>query len=84
VLGPADDGGFWLIGMNGPAKTGIFDGVRWSHADTLADMEANMRASNSGPVRRLRTLIDVDDVRALRAVQGAVQGAQRGAVRGAR
>lgn len=62
VFGPADDGGFWLIGLNGPARPGLFDDVRWSHAATLKDMEARI----NGPVARLRTLIDVDDLAALR------------------
>lgn len=63
VLGPADDGGFWLIGTLGPARADLFDNVRWSHADTLSDMEARFE----GRVATLRTLIDVDDLKALRA-----------------
>ncbi len=63
VLGPADDGGFWLIGTLGPAREDLFENVRWSHAKTLADMEARF----DGPVTKLRTLIDVDDLKALRA-----------------
>jgi len=63
VLGPADDGGFWLIGTQGPARAELFENVRWSHAKTLADMEARFE----GHVHKLRTLIDVDDLNALRA-----------------
>lgn len=65
VFGPADDGGFWLIGMNGPVDPSVFDNVRWSHAQTLSDMTANI----DGPVHRLRPLIDVDDLNALNAVK---------------
>jgi len=65
VFGPADDGGFWLMGMNGPVMPNVFEKVRWSHAETLSDVEANI----SGPVHHLRTLIDVDDLRALRALR---------------
>lgn len=60
VFGPAEDGGFWLIGMNGPVGTDVFENVRWSHPDTLADMEANIE----GQVARLHTLTDVDDLAA--------------------
>lgn len=65
VFGPADDGGFWLMGMNGPVKPSIFDNVRWSHEDTLKDVETNIE----GSVHHLRTLIDVDDLKALRALR---------------
>jgi len=65
VFGPADDGGFWLMGMSGPVKADVFDNVRWSHEDTLSDVEANIE----GSVHHLRTLIDVDDLRALRALR---------------
>lgn len=66
VLGPADDGGFWLIGTKGPARADLFEAVRWSHSKTLADMEARF----NGRVTKLRTLIDVDDLKALRARKG--------------
>jgi len=65
VFGPADDGGFWLMGMNGPVPEHVFKNVRWSHEDTLSDIEANI----SGEVARLRTLIDVDNLKALQAVR---------------
>ena len=70
VLGPADDGGFWLIGTQGPARRDLFDNVRWSDAKTLADMEAKFE----GRVTKLRTLIDVDDLKALRARRQSLRG----------
>lgn len=69
VLGPADDGGFWLIGLNGPAKRGLFDDIRWSTSQALADMADNI----SGSIHRLRTLTDVDDARALAQVRQVVR-----------
>ncbi|PHR59096.1 MAG: hypothetical protein COA43_09580 [Robiginitomaculum sp.] len=62
VFGPAEDGGFWLIGLNGPAKTGLFENIRWSHSKTLADMEANL----DGHITRLHMRMDIDDVQAYR------------------
>lgn len=44
VIGPAQDGGYWLIGLKRVAAVpaGMFDGVRWSgphaRADTLASL----------------------------------------------
>lgn len=66
VFGPAEDGGFWLIGLNGPVQKNLFDDVRWSHPDTLADMEAKM----TGSIAKLHMLTDVDDEAAYRAVTG--------------
>ena len=63
VFGPASDGGFWLMGARAPLRPGFFDGVRWSHARTLADVEARA----GGKVARLRTLSDVDDAAGLAA-----------------
>jgi rSAM/selenodomain-associated transferase 1 len=39
VLGPAADGGFWLVGLKHPDRqpTGLFAGTRWSTAHALAD-----------------------------------------------
>lgn len=65
VIGPAEDGGYWLLGMNGPAPRGLFDGVRWSHGETRADLEARLTAHGFRIVH-LRTLCDVDDADDLR------------------
>jgi rSAM/selenodomain-associated transferase 1 len=36
VFGPTPDGGYYLVGMSAD-RPGLFDGVRWSSTDTLAD-----------------------------------------------
>lgn len=43
VFGPADDGGFWLVGFSRrtPLPRTIFDHVRWSSETTLKDVLAN-------------------------------------------
>ncbi|MBL4869588.1 MAG: glycosyltransferase [Robiginitomaculum sp.] len=64
VFGPATDGGFWLMGMDGPVPKNLFEDIRWSHPETLKDMQAKI----IGPVTRLRRLTDVDDAKALRQV----------------
>lgn len=57
VLGPAEDGGFWLVG----ARTSrilvkALPGVRWSTPHAAADIIERL----PGPVARLRTLADID------------------------
>ena len=62
VFGPATDGGFWLMGTNGPLRKNVLKGVRWSHEQTLADVTGRAE----GSIATLRTLTDVDDLKALR------------------
>lgn len=62
VFGPASDGGFWLMGARGPLPRGFLDQVRWSHDETLADVKGR----TNGDYAELRTLTDVDDLKALR------------------
>ena len=59
VLGPARDGGYWLIGARHPnhLKLSVLDGVRWSSAHTLQDSAARL-----GDVAVLGALLDdIDD-----------------------
>jgi len=65
VFGPADDGGFWLMGTNGPLRRRFFEGVRWSHPQTLTDVKKR----TGGDFAELRRLIDVDDLKALRQIR---------------
>ncbi|MGR3540126.1 MAG: TIGR04282 family arsenosugar biosynthesis glycosyltransferase [Hasllibacter sp.] len=57
ILGPAPDGGFWCIGLRRTAAppARLFEGVRWSTANALADTEATLPGA-----LRIRTLRDVD------------------------
>jgi len=64
VFGPADDGGYWLIGLRRrPFRPSLLGPVRWSTEHALADTERlfgpRVRAA------RLETLTDVDDARSL-------------------
>ena len=66
VFGPAEDGGFWLVGLSRTAAVpaGIFRGVRWSTPQALAGSEATLGGLRIG---RADTLRDVDVVEDLRA-----------------
>jgi glycosyltransferase A (GT-A) superfamily protein (DUF2064 family) len=57
VLGPAEDGGYWLVGQRRRPGMQMFDAVRWSSPHTLADTLANLRTRK---VAHLRTIADVD------------------------
>jgi len=60
VVGPASDGGFWLLGLRrGFVAAHPFDDVRWSSAHTLGDVVANLGAGAG--ILRLETLIDLDE-----------------------
>ncbi|MGH6989704.1 MAG: TIGR04282 family arsenosugar biosynthesis glycosyltransferase, partial [Stellaceae bacterium] len=70
VLGPAEDGGYWLVGLKRqPATPKAFGNVRWSTGHALADTVRNLGAARIGYVR---THFDVDTredwMRWLRAV----------------
>lgn len=59
VLGPARDGGYWLIGWRGaPPSPRLLDGVRWSTDAAMSDTLARLGARR---VARARLLADVDD-----------------------
>jgi hypothetical protein len=65
VFGPAEDGGYWLVGLGPRRPARPFAGVRWSSEHTLADTLANFRGRR---VATLRVLRDVDTAADLRAV----------------
>jgi hypothetical protein len=65
ALGPATDGGYYLIALKGPAPE-LFREIRWSSGEVLAGTLE--RAARRGlSVRVLRTLGDVDTVEDLAA-----------------
>ena len=58
VIGPALDGGFWLIGTSGRRQPPVLDPVRWSTEHALTDTLACLGKRNR--VVLLETLRDVD------------------------
>jgi len=66
VIGPAEDGGFWLIGHQGKPPMKLFDGVRWSsrcaYLDTIETFEGRSFS-------RLSKLRDVDSLLDLEALK---------------
>ncbi len=77
VFGPADDGGYWLIGARRrpvvPTAMRLpFDGVRWGSSHALADTLANL---TPGKHALLRELIDVDTAADLARVTRRPAGA---------
>jgi rSAM/selenodomain-associated transferase 1 len=60
VIGPAEDGGYWLLGLARPAPSGLFEAIRWSTARTRADLEVRLAAFGFSRIARLRPLRDVD------------------------
>jgi rSAM/selenodomain-associated transferase 1 len=61
VLGPATDGGYWLVGLRRrPRVPRIFQAVRWSSPHALADTLANLSGLS---VARVAVLSDVDTAR---------------------
>jgi hypothetical protein len=66
VFGPADDGGFWLVGLarsGRAAPRALFKGCRWSTADALADAEASAAPLQIARVDTMRDVDTADDLR---------------------
>lgn len=60
VFGPAEDGGYWLVGLaRRRSANGMFADVRWSTEHALADTRASLPAAFR--VSFLETLRDVDE-----------------------
>lgn len=67
VLGPTEDGGYCLIGMNSP-RPELFEGVPWGTADVLA---STLHAASNLRVEMLDAMWDVDDAQNLARWQSA-------------
>jgi rSAM/selenodomain-associated transferase 1 len=64
VIGPAVDGGFWLVGLKHPTPFDkrLFRKVRWSHPETLNDTRPTLPV----PTATVAILRDVDEASDLR------------------
>ena len=72
VLGPADDGGYWLLGMQAE-EPGLFARIAWSTDAVAATTQA--RAAEAGiPLDTLGTWYDVDDRDGLHRLVREVDG----------
>ena len=75
VIGPANDGGYWLIAMRRPLAA-LFEGIPWSTDRVF--LETLARADRLGlRVREVRTLSDVDSQREWDAIKGKLTGLSR-------
>jgi glycosyltransferase A (GT-A) superfamily protein (DUF2064 family) len=69
VLGPAHDGGFWLIGLRrtGRVPDGLFQGVRWSTSHALRDTINSLDGQRVALTDRLHDIDTEADLRALQS-----------------
>jgi glycosyltransferase A (GT-A) superfamily protein (DUF2064 family) len=60
VLGPASDGGYWLIGLR-RSRPALFHNMPWSTDQVFAE---TLRRADAAHLRvhRLRELVDVDTI----------------------
>ncbi len=72
VLGPATDGGYYLLGLRAP-QPALFAGISWSTATVLADTRAAAQRQQLR-VALLPELSDVDTAADLAVWRGAARG----------
>jgi rSAM/selenodomain-associated transferase 1 len=71
VFGPAQDGGYWLVGLKRtPRVLAPFANVRWSGPHALADTRANLKGKRVALAARLS---DVDRAEDLRRERGRAE-----------
>jgi uncharacterized protein len=69
VFGPAEDGGYWLVGLRRrPKILSPFSNVRWSSRHALADTLKNLRGHRVAFARTLFDIDTADDYRRYRSV----------------
>jgi hypothetical protein len=76
VLGPCDDGGFYLLGMH-RCPAGLLAGIPWSSEHTLRETEARLRAHGMGVVQ-IATLFDVDTIADLQRLRSELRNVPLG------
>ena len=65
VFGPAEDGGYWLVGLRRrPRLLSPFNRVRWSGPEALADTLQNLKDKRIAFAATLRDVDCIDDFRA--------------------
>lgn len=65
VLGPAPDGGFWMIGLRRGARAipvGLFEGVRWSSEAAMQHTAASLAPLSIGYAATLRDIDTAGDL----------------------
>ena len=74
LLGPANDGGYWLLGLQTP-ETRLYARIAWSTDQACAQTQA--RAAEAGlPLELLDTWYDVDDRAGLQRLVSELSGPQ--------
>ncbi len=74
VLGPAEDGGYWAIGLRRPDRA-VFEGVPMSRADTGRAQRARLDALGLR-WHELETMRDVDTIADVEAVAALAPGSR--------
>jgi len=78
VIGPSEDGGYYLIGCRRPLPETLFSAIPWSTPAVLATTLARARDARLR-VARLRRSYDVDDATGLQRLLGDRTGLSRSA-----
>ena len=76
VLGPADDGGYYLIGMR-MVHSELFEGIAWGTSSVLTD---TLRIADRAGIeaRLIRPAYDVDTIEDLQRLESDLRGASPG------
>lgn len=72
VMGPSDDGGYYLIGVN-TSHTRLFEEIHWS-TESVADETRERAAEINLPLHELPTWFDIDAPEALNRLQEEISG----------
>lgn len=77
VIGPAVDGGFYFAGIADAVPRGLFRGLRWGHAEVLADTVQSCAALGLTFTVQLPALCDIDTWDNLTAAAAEVPALRR-------
>jgi hypothetical protein len=63
VIGPAEDGGYYLLGFNGQVPAGVFENKEWGTSTVLGETLKDLKNLNCAKLEERNDVDTEDDIK---------------------